>query len=183
VGMFFHSCCRELVSNISHRHFFWPNADEHLISGGGIMASGSLSAMKIGEHTIVAGLVVQLLFFGFFVTTAGFVHRRISKFPAPKSTSANLGSSPMIGRSWKTVFWGLYAASFLILVRSVFRVIEYSMGNDGYLISHEAFAYIFDATLMFLTMVVLLIFHPSWVIKAGRRFSENSEEEIILSHR
>lgn len=34
-------------------------------------------------------------------------------------------------------------------------------GNDGYLISHEAFLYIFDALLMFFVMVIFAVVHPS----------------------
>lgn len=34
-------------------------------------------------------------------------------------------------------------------------------GNDGYLISHEVFLYIFDALLMFLVMVIFAVVHPS----------------------
>jgi hypothetical protein len=80
------------------------------------------------------------------------------------------------------VFWGLYAANFLILIRLVFRVIEYSLGNDGYLICHEVFSYIFDATLMLLTMLVLVVFHPSSVMKRKGKPSEGSDTELVLSH-
>lgn len=34
-------------------------------------------------------------------------------------------------------------------------------GNDGYLISHEAFLYIFDALLMLMVMVIFNVVHPS----------------------
>lgn len=36
-----------------------------------------------------------------------------------------------------------------------------SPGNDGYLISHEVYLYVFDAMLMFLVMVIFAIVHPS----------------------
>lgn len=36
-----------------------------------------------------------------------------------------------------------------------------SPGNDGYLISHEAYLYIFDALLMLSVMVIFAIEHPS----------------------
>jgi hypothetical protein len=37
--------------------------------------------MKTGEHIIIVGLIIQLLFFGFFVIVAGVIHRRTIKFP------------------------------------------------------------------------------------------------------
>ena len=60
--------------------------------------------------------------------------------------------------------WALYIASICILIRSVFRVVEYVMGEDGYLLSHEIFLYIFDATLMLFTMVIYNVLHPSKII-------------------
>lgn len=55
----------------------------------------------------------------------------------------------------------LYAASVLILIRSVFRVAEYAEGNDGALLRTEVYLYVFDAVLMFLVMVTFAVIHPS----------------------
>jgi len=62
---------------------------------------------------------------------------------------------------WERHIHALYAASLLIFVRCAFRLIEYAQGNDGYLVSHEVFLYIFDALLMALTMAVIAWVHPS----------------------
>ena len=59
--------------------------------------------------------------------------------------------------------WALYLGSALIVVRSVFRFIEYAMGTDGYLMKHEVFLYVFDATLMFGVMIGFNFVHPSEV--------------------
>ncbi|KAJ5274036.1 RTA1 like protein [Penicillium angulare] len=55
----------------------------------------------------------------------------------------------------------------MILIRSIYRVIEYAQGNSGYVISHEVFIYVFDATMMFLVMIVMNDFHPSVVLKGN----------------
>lgn len=54
----------------------------------------------------------------------------------------------------------LYAVSVLIFVRSIVRVAEYVQGNDGHIITHEAFLYVFDALVIFLAMVTLNWRHP-----------------------
>lgn len=59
--------------------------------------------------------------------------------------------------------WALYGSSILILVRSIFRVVEYLQGWDGYLLRNEAFIYVFDALLMWLVMVIFVVVHPSEV--------------------
>jgi magnesium-transporting ATPase (P-type) len=142
--------------------------------GGGIMASGTLSAMTTGEHITIGGLAVQLVFFTVFIVASSIFHYRIRKSPTEKS----LGRSR--SATWEVVMIGLYVASILILIRSIFRLIEYAQGNDGYLISHEVFMYVFDATLMFFAMVAMSIFHPSKVLARPsklRRSSRKSHSE------
>ncbi len=57
----------------------------------------------------------------------------------------------------------------MIMIRSIFRIAEYVMGQDGYLLGHEYFLYIFDGALMWLTMVLFNICHPSSIIENGTR--------------
>ena len=63
----------------------------------------------------------------------------------------------------------LYAASGLIMFRSIFRVVEYVQGNNGYLLRHEYFLYIFDAVLMLVVMVLFNFIHPSEVTDIYKR--------------
>lgn len=65
----------------------------------------------------------------------------------------------------------LYIVSALILVRSVFRAVEFLQGFEGYLIGHEIFIYVFDALLMFIAMLVMNWTHPSEInmlMKGGK---------------
>ncbi|KAL4993372.1 RTA1 like protein-domain-containing protein [Aspergillus recurvatus] len=129
-------------------------------AGGGIMASGSADALTTGENIIIAGLVVQLLFFSLFVYTSLGFHLRLRR---------RSGSGPGCPRKlldsnqhcrWQRHMHALYAGSGLILARSLFRLIEYAQGNDGYLVSHEVYLYLFDAVLMVLVMVVFACVYP-----------------------
>ena len=61
---------------------------------------------------------------------------------------------------WRQGLRMLYACSALIIVRSTFRIAEYIMGPDGYLLSHEWPMYTFDATLMFGAQVVYFLWFP-----------------------
>jgi hydrogenase/urease accessory protein HupE len=61
---------------------------------------------------------------------------------------------------WQEVLAMLYAVSVLIMVRSVFRVIEYVMGTDGYLSRHEWPLYVFDGLLMLLTVGIFAWWYP-----------------------
>lgn len=123
------------------------------VLGGGIMASGTESTMTLGENIIITGLVVQIFFFTCFVITAGLFHYRMKCCPTAKSIETS--------SLWKRSIHSLYVGSVLIWVRCVFRLIEYAQGNDGYLMSHEVFLYVFDATLMCGVMVLFAVVHPS----------------------
>ena len=142
------------------------------------MASGTISAMTTGEHITIGGLAVQLVFFSVFIVASTIFHYRIRQNSTEKSSKELTRSSRVQHRtSWEIVMTGLYVASILILVRSIFRLIEYAQGNSGYLISHEAFLYVFDSMLMFFTMVAMSVFHPSRVLSEStmpRRCSSNS---------
>lgn len=127
--------------------------------GGGIMASGTIKAMDTGENITIAGLCVQLLFFSVFIITSAVSHFRIRKNPTPASREVT--AMDWSKTTWKTIMLVLYMSSVLILIRSIFRLVEYVQGNSGYLISHEVFMYVFDSMLMFLTMIVMSVYHPS----------------------
>ncbi|KAJ6112075.1 hypothetical protein N7523_008136 [Penicillium sp. IBT 18751x] len=121
-------------------------------AGGGIQSSGSLDGMKTGERLIIVGLFVQIIFFGFFVTVAVMFDTKLRKYPIPRCFAAEI--------PWRKHLNMLYAASLLILVRSLFRVVEYIQGNNGYLLHHEIYLYVFDALLIFIAMLIFNISHP-----------------------
>lgn len=130
------------------------------------MATRNIHTFKIGEDITMAGLGVQLVFFTFFVFTAINSHRRyrfLSRTTQDR-TITRRNNILHITHSWETVLWGLYIASVLILIRSIFRLVEYSQGNGGYLISHEVFMYVFDGTLMLFAMLAMNVFHPSVIL-------------------
>ncbi|KAI1059258.1 hypothetical protein LB507_004145, partial [Fusarium sp. FIESC RH6] len=112
-------------------------------------AGGSIQAS--GQKIILAGLFVPIVVFGFFVITSGLFHVKCLKNP---TLATREDAFP-----WKLDLHVLYTVSIIILVRSIFRVVESLQGNGGYLISHEVFLYIFDAILMAIVMVVFLIWY------------------------
>ena len=127
-------------------------------AGGGFLSSAkSQSKINLGQDIIIAGLFIQIAFFGFFVVTAGVFHYRLYKCRDCDTRSA-------ITVPWKNCLYVLYTASIFIMIRSIFRAIEYITGTDGPLMSTEVYLYVFDAALMFLTMVTFNIFSPKSLV-------------------
>ncbi|KAK4119484.1 RTA1-domain-containing protein [Parathielavia appendiculata] len=132
--------------------------------GGGLMAQAkSKQDQQRGEYIILGGLAIQVLFFGFFMVTAVAFHVRISSNPTPKSYS--------VTGPWRQHVVALYISSVLIMVRSVFRMIEFGMGSDSVLMSNEAYLLALDGALMFIVAVVFLWSHPS---RALRGYKDSS---------
>jgi hypothetical protein len=126
-----------------------------VVQGGaaGLMVSGNNA--KTGEGMVIGGLMIQIIMFGLFAVTAVIFQRRIERSPTTESCSSAL--------PWQKSMRMLYIVSALVMVRSIFRVAEYAMGNDGYLLRHEWTLYVFDSTLMFVVMVVYYFWYPTWI--------------------
>ncbi|KAF9872459.1 hypothetical protein CkaCkLH20_09956 [Colletotrichum karsti] len=139
--------------------------------GGGVQAAGTLELYEAGEKIIIAGLFVQIVVFGFFVLTSMLFHIRLRNSPTETSLQ---GTTP-----WRRYLYVLYVTSAIILIRSIFRVVEYLQGNGGYLISHEIFLYIFDTLLMAIVMAIFLI----WYVQElePKKGDVSTEEEQYVS--
>ncbi|KAL8398582.1 hypothetical protein RB594_008419 [Gaeumannomyces avenae] len=133
--------------------------------GGGLQAAGSLDFYLLGEKIILTGLFIQMAFFSFFIVNAVIFHARLS------------GQPPVTDIPWSRHLYVLYSVSIVILVRNLFRVVEYLQGNHGNLVSHEIFLYIFDMALMATVMVIFMI----WYVDDLSPKSRMIYEEVILS--
>ena len=129
------------------------------------------SSVSLGENIIVAGLFVQVISFGFFVVVSIIFHRRMVATPMHLLVKTRI--------PWTRYMRVLYAASALILVRSIYRVAEYVQGNTGYLQSKEVFVYIFDATLMAICCLLFNFFHPSDILSKSQEIEEREDLEMM----
>ncbi|KAH8590092.1 RTA1 like protein-domain-containing protein [Bisporella sp. PMI_857] len=142
------------------------------VGGGSMLSSKDEGVIKSGEKLVIAGLFVQLAYFGFFIAVALVFHRRMLAKPTSSSLRADI--------HWKKYLTTLYVTSVLILIRSVFRVIEYLQGNNGSLLRKEIYLYIFDSVLMFLVLAWMNWFHPSEIglLLRGEQTFDNGIELI-----
>ncbi|KAJ4223302.1 hypothetical protein NW759_005937 [Fusarium solani] len=134
--------------------------------GGGLLASSkSKSTQDLGNAVILIGLGIQVAFFsGFMLVTAVF-HIRIVMHPTLQSKTTT--------RPWQRFLCVLYFSSVLIMVRSVFRMLEYAQGNNGSLMQKEVYAYVLDALLMLVVAAIFTLYHPSQVLQ-GHKVSDRS---------
>lgn len=133
------------------------------VIGGGMAANKDVKP-KLARNVILLGLVLQILMFGFFALTALIFHIRLRRNPTGASMDPN--------SRWSRVLWMMYGVSILILVRSVFRVIEYIGGQDGYLLQHEWTLYILDGVLMFLATSIFAAMYPGKMTPPERQWQQ-----------
>lgn len=122
-------------------------------TGSSMLASDDPEKVNVAGYIVIGGLFLQVAFFGMFVLTAATFHFRMAKAP----------TSLALDRPWNKHMLSLYIVSALILIRSVMRCIEFIQGYDGYIMTHEAFLYCFDAVPMFLAVVTMNVIHPGEV--------------------
>ncbi|KAH7142636.1 RTA1 like protein-domain-containing protein [Dactylonectria estremocensis] len=92
--------------------------------GGRLMTntnSGS-SNVKPGSNVIMGALLFHILVFGVFVVVAMVLNMRFSQ----------------------STLYMLSVTLWLVMINNKFRVVEYAMGHDGYLLSVEWGVYVFD---------------------------------------
>ena len=114
------------------------------------MAGAKLGLVNAGKALVLAGLVLQILYFALFVISGAIFHTRIRRCPTEQCRNY----------PWERHMFSLYIVSVLILVRSTVRVVEYAQGFNGYIYTHEVFLYVFDALLMLLAMAEMNWTYP-----------------------
>jgi hypothetical protein len=132
-----------------------------LVQGGaaGLMVTGKQA--KLGEGIVIAGLLIQIIMFGLFMITALVFRRRINARPTIETVGSASG--------WESSLRMLFLVSILIMIRSIFRVVEYASGHDGYLLQNEWPMYVFDSILMVGVMGIYYRWYPtSIVVEKGK---------------
>ena len=126
-------------------------------TGGGITAKAdSIKTQNLGNNVVLAGLGIQIAFFGLFIITTVLFHVRIAANPTPKSYSVTV--------PWRQFLWALYVTSGLILIRSVFRMVEYALGFNSVLMKKEVYLLVLDGMLMVMVSAAFLWYHPSKIL-------------------
>ncbi|CZR62608.1 related to Rtm1p [Phialocephala subalpina] len=166
-------CLKVLPSEITHIHripvriltriFVLCDIVSFLIqvSGTGIASSQNWDGqtLKIGEDILIAGLAIQVATFGFFLAIVGRFHLL---------TRAG-GVRNDAGEGWRLVLKAVYISSILIIIRSIYRLIEFALGIFGYPFTHEWMFYVFESVPMLPAISIFCLWHPAEYFGGGRK--------------
>ncbi|KAJ5704979.1 hypothetical protein N7536_000668 [Penicillium majusculum] len=135
------------------------------LGGAGVQVTGDEKVMSIGKKVVLAGLIFSLVVFAFFILIAAKFHRRLLQLP-----TAFLNQNPDL--PWQRYMWAIYISCFALMVRNLVRTIQFGAGQKTDVNTKEVYIYVFDAFLMFFTMLVLIIYHPGRLIKKAHRLTK-----------
>ncbi|PGH26697.1 hypothetical protein AJ80_01643 [Polytolypa hystricis UAMH7299] len=134
-------------------------------SGSGVAASGDWegTSKEIGTNILIAGLALQLLTFSVFMTIVIIFHRRANR----------LGTG--VDDGVRQLLKGIYIAGVFILLRCIYRLIEFALGIDGYPFRSEWMLYVLEASPMLFALGALAFYHP------GKWLPTDAKPEAINS--
>ncbi|GAA5967414.1 hypothetical protein JCM11641_000541 [Rhodosporidiobolus odoratus] len=182
--------CLFLPIGVVVKLFVWSDVITFLMqaAGGGLSATTGEGA-KIGPKIALVGLIIQLVSFGLFtLLLIIFAYRVRTRFPHLRSpvpafsfSTYNLTSTDLVN-DWRVLFYVMCLTCVGIMIRCVFRAIEYAQGYSGYLLEHEVYFYVLDALPLLLAMSLYAYIWPTRVIDgAARDASTSSAEESLES--
>ncbi|KAL2063042.1 hypothetical protein VTL71DRAFT_6114 [Oculimacula yallundae] len=139
--------------------------------------SQSLDRVNKGKGIAEVGVGIQLVFFGLFSIIAirfNFTSRRF-KLDFEQRSDQYMGSDKggdgkfvildgddkIVKRNWQAILLITNLASVCILIRSVYRMLDFHMGREGYLDSHEWSFYVFDSLVILPAIALFIWWHPS----------------------
>ncbi|KAL4902741.1 RTA1 like protein-domain-containing protein [Aspergillus multicolor] len=131
-----------------------------LIGGGMATPTADAATMKKGLDIYMGGIGIQQFFILCFTFIAIQYHRRMLRL-------SREGRLAGLKAQWRMLLYALYASLLFITIRIIFRLVEFSQGNDenNTISTHEWYMYAFDAAPMWCAIAVWNVVHPGRVIK------------------
>ncbi|KAI0180842.1 RTA1-domain-containing protein [Hypoxylon sp. FL1284] len=142
-----------------------------LVSSTKATDENAADKLKLGKDIALAGLALQIAAFGLFTIVAARFHFTSRRFEASSRSRVETGgsdnagfverSTQKINPNWKRLLYAVNISCALILIRSVFRVVEFAEGSDGAVVQQEWFMYVFDTLPILLVVCSFCLIFPS----------------------
>ncbi|KEF61450.1 uncharacterized protein A1O9_03016 [Exophiala aquamarina CBS 119918] len=177
--------------------FVWFDVIAFLVQAtGGMMATPDASAktQKLGLDIYTAGVGLQLFFLSIFTSLAVGFQRRLkqqSQSPVANDSGSDYDPesylqprsgphtpSPALARRLLIL---LYIVMVLVIIRNIYRLVEFATGVDSPIVKHEWFSYVWDAAPMFIAMIVLNIEYPGKVLQGPRADFRQEDRDIKMA--
>ncbi|KAI0122202.1 RTA1 like protein [Daldinia grandis] len=126
--------------------------------------------INMGKNIALVGLAIQIAAFGLFTVIAARFHFTSQRFEASLLSRLEVtdggksvlvkGLSRKINPNWRHLLYAVHVSCILILIRSIFRVVEFAEGLNGTISQHEYFMYVLDTLPVLLVVCSFCFFFP-----------------------
>ncbi|GAA6006007.1 RTA1 domain-containing protein [Rhodotorula paludigena] len=146
-------------------------------AGGSLFASDDPDTFSKAKPILLVGFIIQIIGLGLFSIFAGIYHLRARRAAVPPG-------------GWTKCLYTLYAGCVCVLVRGIFRTIEFGTGTGGdekgYLLSIEAWLYGLEFAPILLAGIILSLSYPGRYVPSRRQMRRSpksaTSETLPLSH-
>ncbi|KAJ7662268.1 RTA-like protein, partial [Mycena rosella] len=133
-------------------------------TGGGLSSQNTANSANLGKTITMIGLSLQLVSFALFTVLAVFGLRLQSRFPAawcPQSRSPpfKVRGTDQVA-DWRILYYTMCLTCIGILIRSTFRIAEFTGGYTGFIATHEGYFHLFDALPLWVAMSLYCLVWP-----------------------
>ncbi|KAF9147638.1 hypothetical protein BG015_010679 [Linnemannia schmuckeri] len=127
----------------------------------GNAGSNNPSLANIGDKLFLVGVCAQGVSYCLFTLLLSDTLMRL--VAERRKTGLSQPESRWMGldRNTSLTVAALYFSSLFIIIRSVYRIVEFVQGHQGYLISHEVFLFVFDVVPLILAIGIWAIIWPT----------------------
>ncbi|EPQ25750.1 uncharacterized protein PFL1_06617 [Pseudozyma flocculosa PF-1] len=123
--------------------------------GGGMTAQEK--TVDIGNKLFLIGVTCQACVYGLYILAFTVLAYRLNKYRV-----SDLATGEKI--QWRTSLRSLivltYISSVFVMIRSVFRVVEFVQGHQGELVTHEVYLFVLDVLPLVIAVFVWLCIWP-----------------------
>ncbi|KAJ7486823.1 RTA1 like protein-domain-containing protein [Mycena latifolia] len=149
--------------------------------GGGMASSANdLAGANVGANVMLGGIIFQFVAIIIYSTLAcDFVQRYLRDRPARKADSGPRGAlTPRL----KFMFAALAFSTIVLIVRSVYRIIELADGWDGKIIHTEVYFNVLDGGMVVLAIFTFNFAHPGLLLRPAPVTEKKPVESVDSSH-
>lgn len=166
-------------------------------AGGSLYSSDNTNIYSAAKAILLVGFIIQIISVGIFLIFSILYQIRAKRAGEPEG-------------KWSLILYTLYGAVIFILIRGIFRTIEFGSGgnNSGYLLEHEAFCACFllspsscgalatdssfaslaavyglEALPMFLCTVLVLVINPGRFVPTDRSVRLHPEDVVVVDEK
>ncbi|KAL4949034.1 RTA1 like protein-domain-containing protein [Aspergillus filifer] len=129
-----------------------------------------IDSFERGRDLALGGVIVQIIAFGIFTIAAirfNFTSRAFVKgihealpMQGDSDLTTSLQEKPR-NENWQQLLHAVNFSTILILIRSIYRMVEFTEGRTGYTNTHEWVFYVFDSVPIFPCVALFVWWHPS----------------------